>query len=231
VRTRLAVLAVICLGAIGLAAVAGAQIVAPASSGTNVRVLGRFLMIGTVATAQGIPGERPGERVTRTWRIRPYGCAGSDCARVVLVRHRGAQRESKLTLRRIGAGAYRGTGTFWVPLKCLGRTSAHGSLAAYVITLRVTGWTARGAIRYATVLTATDTNSERSDRTRCPLGIVRDSARYVGILKSALPASSAPWAPTTTTAPAPTSPLTPVPAPTPTAPPILPPTTPPSPGP
>ncbi len=209
-RTRLAVLAAVCLVVIGGAAVARAQITRSVGSGVNVRVLGRFLMSGTVSIAVGIPGEQPGEQLARTWRVRPYDCEESYCPRIVLVRNRGAQRESKLTLHRIGAGAYRGTGSFFVPLKCLGRTYQRGSLAPYVITLRVTQWTQRGAVRYATRIYATYVNTQRSDRTRCPLGVVHDAAHYRGELKSALPPAPVT---TTTTTPVPTTPA-PVPVPT-----------------
>ena len=212
-RTRLIVLATACLVLAGAATVARAELARPASSAVNVRVLGRFLMTGTVTQAVGIPGERPGERLARTWRVRPYGCAESDCPRIVVVRNRGAQRESKLTLHRVSASAYRGTGSFYVPLKCLGRTYARGSVAPYVLTLVVTHWVLSGSIRYATKISATYVNTQRSDRTRCPLGIVHDAARYTGTLKSAVPP-----APVTTTTPAPTTTTPTTPAPTPTTP-------------
>jgi hypothetical protein len=212
VRIRLAVLALIGLCAVALATVAGAQIVRPASSAANVRVLGRFTMTGTVTVTAGIPKEHRGQRLTGTWHIRPIDCVLSDCPHIVLTR----DRDSQLTLRRTGATAYRGTGTFWVPVRCQGRTYAHGSLAPYVITLRATRSTQRGAIRFATAIAATYVNPARSDRTACPLGIVHDGARYSGALTSALP-DPAPASTTattsTTTSPGSSTATTPAPSP------------------
>jgi hypothetical protein len=126
--------------------------------------------------------------VRRRWVIHSVGCVGGVCSRLHVIRNRSDVRNSYVVLQRVGAGAYRGSGAFWVGLECLGRRYRLGSRAPYTITLHVTRRRRVGAVWYATSIRATYTNHSRTDTTRCPLGPASDAARYDGALKSRLPA-------------------------------------------
>jgi hypothetical protein len=144
-------------------------------------------MRGVITEAVDVRGERRGERVLRNWAIHPAGCVRSLCGQLQVVRNRGRIRDSYVVLHRIGIGRYRGSGVFWVALKCLGHRYRLGSRAPYTITLQVTRQRRVGSVWYATAIRATYANRSRTDGTRCPLGPESDAARYVGRLASRLP--------------------------------------------
>ena len=209
-RTAVILVAVTALGFGLAAAVALAGVTAQRSGlGVNVKVIGRFAVTGRITRASGIPGEHTGERLRRIWTIVPRSCAESDCARLELTRPRAAGHVARITLHRVGFGLYRGTGRFDAAVRCLGHVAPRGSVVPYLITLRVTAFEPAGGLRLATAFRATYFNDRRFDRTRCPLGEVRDAARYTGTIIAPPPP---PPPPTTTTATTPT----PVPPPPPT---------------
>lgn len=184
-------------GAGAVVAVAYAQGGEPAARAAgDARVKGHFTLRGVITEAIDVSGEYRGERVRRTWAINPVGCVGSVCRRLQVVRNRGAIKGSYVVLRRVGRGEYRGSGAFWVGLRCLARTYRLGGRAPYTITLQVTQRQLVGTIWYATAVRATYTNLSRTDSTPCPLGPASDAARYSGRLSSALPRP-----PVTTTTP------------------------------
>jgi hypothetical protein len=149
--------------------------------------------MGTLVTAAvNVRGEHRGERLTRTWRIRPSGCLGDVCRVLHLRRTRGEGRRVRLTLYRGRGGSYVGHGTFPVALACRGRIVRRGALAPYTIRLRVTAARSVGGIRFARRLRATYVNRTRLDRTRCALPPSYDAARYWGRLRGGLPSPPRP---------------------------------------
>jgi hypothetical protein len=188
VRSRLAMVVALCLVAGAVVTVARAGTPRPIlRSGGNARVRGRFQMRGVITRAVDVTGERRGEHVRRTWAIHPAGCARNVCRRLQVVRNRGRIRNSYVVLHRVGKGRYRGSGVFWVALKCLGHRYRLGSRVPYTITLQVARRERVGSVWYATSIRATYANRSRTDATRCPLGPASDAARYVGRLASRLP--------------------------------------------
>jgi hypothetical protein len=156
------------------------------------RVQGRFTMRTIVTAAVNVRGEYLGERLTRTWRIRPGGCRGDVCGVLHLRRTRGHGRRLGLTLHRRRNGSYVGHGTFPVALSCRGRIVHRGALAPYTIRLRVTAARSVGGIRFARSLAATYVNRTRVDRTRCAFTPSYDAARYRGRLRGGLPSPPRP---------------------------------------
>ena len=174
--------------ALVLAGVAAAPIVPAAVAAVPpARVEGRFTMRTVITTAVNVRGEHRGERLTRTWRIRPSGCRGDVCERLHLRRTRGLGRRLWLTLHRVRGGAYVGGGRFFVALSCHGRVDPRGAVAPYTIRLRVTATRTVGGVRFARRLSATYVNRRRIDRTRCAMAPSYDGARYRGRLRSGLP--------------------------------------------
>jgi hypothetical protein len=156
------------------------------------RVQGRFTMRTVVTAAVNVRGEHRGERLTRTWRIRPSRCGGDVCRVLHVRRTRGLGRRLGLTLYRGRNGTYTGHGTFPVALSCRGRIVHRGALAPYTIHLRVTAARPVGGIRFARRLTATYVNRTRVDRTRCAFTPSYDAARYSGRLRGGLPSPPRP---------------------------------------
>jgi PKD repeat protein len=76
---------------------------------------------------------------------------------------------------------------FYDDLSCKGRTYRHASRVPYQITLIVRVVTSVDGIRFARAITASYTNSQRSDATRCPLGPSHDAALYLGPAISPVP--------------------------------------------
>lgn len=177
---RLAVLAVVCAAFAAYPSVGEAAL-------RDARFGGTFVMRGVVTSAVNVRGERRGERVNRKWVVHSRGCKLSVCPRLLLTRNRGSVRGSFAILRRVGVGHYRGSGSFWAPLECLGRRHRLGDFVPYTINLWVFSDEEIGGIRYATGVNATYVNRTRTDNTRCPLGLVSDAARYSGRLISKLP--------------------------------------------
>jgi PKD domain len=166
----------------------------PAALGATApaRVQGRFTMRTVITAAVNVRGEHRGERLTRTWRIRPSRCRGDVCRVLHVRRTRGQGRRLDLTLYRGRRGTYTGHGTFPVALSCHGRIVHRGALAPYTIRLRVTAARSVGGIRFARRLRATYVNRKRVDRTRCAFAPSYDAARYSGRLRGGLPSPPRP---------------------------------------
>ncbi len=166
---------------------------ARASAG-DARVIGTFAMVAKVTTAVQVRGEHAGQTLRRTWVIRPSECNGSVCRRLTLWRERGSGFVERVALQQTGRGRYAGSGTFYVPLRCLGRTYRLGSRVPFRITLTVTAAVRVQAIQFARRIEATYVNPARSDDTPCPLGPSHDAALYTGTLSSPAPSPSPPTA-------------------------------------
>lgn len=175
-------LAVGTVAALALAAPAAGS--APAQRAVPARIQGTFAIVGTVTTAVRVRGEHAGQVVRRLWVITPLGCRNhaSSCPRLRLVRHRSGGRRLAIVLHRHRNGAYRGRGTFYVPLRCGKHLFGHGAKVPYLITLRATNSVQFGPIRLATRISASYYNRSRRDLTRCPLGPSHDAAVYKGLL-------------------------------------------------
>ncbi len=139
----------------------------PAALGATApaRVQGRFTMRTVITTAVNVRGEHRGERLTRTWRIRPSRCGGDVCRRLHLRRTRGRGRRLGLTLYLRPDGSWVGHGAFFVALSCRGRIDRRGARAPYTIRLRVAATRTVGGIRFARRLRATYVSRARIDRT------------------------------------------------------------------
>jgi hypothetical protein len=171
--------------AVGTAAVA-ALLGAAAASGhvahRAVRIDGKFAMNGRITRAVNVRGERRGQQIRRSWVITPIDCklGPAACPRLQLVRRRANGQRLRIVLRRHAHGAYRGSGVFFVPLRCRQRVYRHGSRVRYLITLRATSSVRFGQVALATRLRASYFNGSRRDLTPCPLGPSHDAALYTG---------------------------------------------------
>ena len=175
--------------AIAATALAGATALASAnaaSAATDARLQGIFAMTGVVTRADGIPGERRGQHVRRSWTFKST-CASGPCAEVTLVRKRTGGTTDTLVLHRTALGSYAGTGSFPVPLRCSGRTYPHGGVASVRIALRIVKVAVVQTTPFATAISATYSNPKRVNHTPCAGALGRDSARYKGPLSSVLP--------------------------------------------
>ncbi|HET9104389.1 MAG TPA: hypothetical protein VFN55_13625 [Solirubrobacteraceae bacterium] len=145
------------------------------------RLSGSYAVTGVVSTAIGVPGEAPGQQVTRSWTLTP-ACPTGPCALVGLRRQRVGATDS-LTLRRVAPGLYQGAGRFTAPVQCHGRVYPAGAWVPYRITLIVTAAvrTADGSLM-ATGFTATYAGGPHIGRTRCFQPPTHDAAAYSGVL-------------------------------------------------
>jgi PKD domain len=172
---------------LGLAVAAGLTAGgADASAAVDARVQGTFTMHGRITVAHNLPGVRPGQRVNRTW-ILTAPCSARFCRTLSLRRYRGRGVDT-LTLRRQGRGLYRGSGTFFVPVRCGARLYRHGGKVPFTITLRVARVQVVQGVRFATGLTATYNNPGRINLTLCAGFLGHDAASYTGRLRSGVPA-------------------------------------------
>ena len=80
-----------------LACLIGGPLPAALGAVGPARVQGRFTMRTLVTAAVNVRGEYRGERLTRTWRIRPGGCHVDICRVLHLRRTRGQGRRVGLT--------------------------------------------------------------------------------------------------------------------------------------
>jgi PKD repeat protein len=119
--------------------------------------------------------------------VTPLDCAASICQALQLERERSQGVLQRLTLHRTGSGQYAGTGSFWVGLRCHGRTYRLGSHAPFKITLTVASTVQVQNVVFARGLTATYVNRSRTDSTPCPLGPSHDAAVYSGTDTSPVP--------------------------------------------
>jgi hypothetical protein len=169
------------LGPLAMLAVpspAAAATAPPDPLAAQARLGGAWAMLGQVTRAVGIPGERRGETVSRTWTFTPL-CPVGQCPTVALQRNRSAGTDS-LVLTRRSPGYYMGTGSFYAPVRCHRVSYRKGQLVPFTITVRITAAVAAGAAVDATRVTATYRNRKRIGLTRCVSPPSYDSASYVG---------------------------------------------------
>src|SRR3954462_9163919 len=164
--------------------IAGTGGTAP-GSGSSARLQGTWKMSGKVTRADGVRGERKGQKLTRKWTFSS-SCASGPCSKVTLRRERSSKQVDKVTLTRFGAGGYKGSGKFYVRLKCNGKTYNRGGIAYYRIGLSVTSFRTVQGKRFATAIKANYNNTRRVNKTPCPGSIGRDAGTYTG--KHAAPA-------------------------------------------
>jgi len=167
--------------AAGLAILAGAPPAlaagTPAPILDSARLQGFYGVAGVVTKAVGVPGERRGEHVSRTWAFLPM-CPTGACPTIKLVRTRATGKDTLLLYRRSPA-LYSGAGSFLAPVRCHGRLYRKGELATFTITVRITAAALQGAVVQATGFRATYTGGVRTGLTRCFSAPSYDSARYV----------------------------------------------------
>jgi hypothetical protein len=155
----------------------------PAPSLAAARLEGTFALAGTVTVALDIPGERSGRHYLRSWGFTAP-CRSGSCSSAKLVRQRGAATD-RLTLRRRGAALYLGSGRFYAPARCGGRTYPRGILVPFTIAVRVTAVGLNSAgILVASRVRAQYTNSSRTNLTPCVAALGHDAASYHGHLVS-----------------------------------------------
>jgi len=142
------------------------------------RLQGTYLMAGRVTAAQAVRGEHAGEHVRRSWTFTPQ-CATGPCSKVTLVRRRHSAADS-LVLHRRAPGRYSGSGSFFAPLRCAGRTYRHGERVPFTITVRITAAASVNGVIVATRLRATYVNRTRINLTPCVVAPGHDAATYRG---------------------------------------------------
>jgi hypothetical protein len=164
-------------GAPGIGGSAGA--VVPPPTPETARLQGPFELAGQITVAKRVLGEQLGQRFLRTWTFFPT-CPEGPCDSIGLIRERAGGTD-RLTLVRLAPAVYVGTGRFIAPLRCGRRTYARGQSVPFTITVQVTAAAAlsSGAV-VATSVTATYTNSKRTNLTRCFAVLGHDAATYAG---------------------------------------------------
>ena len=145
----------------------------------TARLEGQFQMNGLITVARNVLGEQVGQSVVRSWAFTP-NCATGPCAQVALTRQRAAGSDN-LVLNLTAANRYAGTGTFWAPLRCAGRTIAKGLSVPFKVTVQITSTTLVGAVPVATQVHATYADLGRRNLTRCVAAHGRDAAVYNGV--------------------------------------------------
>lgn len=142
---------------------------------------GSFAMTGRVTVAVDVRGEHSGQSLTRTWSFAPT-CASSPCSTVMLTRQR-AGGSDRVRLRLTSPGLYTGTGRFYRPLRCAGRTYRPGERIPFRIGVRVTATTLTSAgVTVVSAIRASYVNRARVNLTRCVAFLGHDAARYTGTL-------------------------------------------------
>ena len=152
------------------------------------RLQGTWTMKGKITRADNVRGERKGQKVKRSWSFAP-NCSSGPCSQVVLRRERSSKQVDKITLRRSGS-TYKGSGKFYVRLKCNGKTYRHGGVAYYSIKVRVTKSTTVQNQTFASAVSASYSNSKRVNKTPCTGSIGRDAGTYSGKYTVAAPKAS-----------------------------------------
>jgi len=158
-------------------AVAGTGGTSP-GGGSGARLQGTWAMSGKVTRANGVRGERKGQKLTRHWTFTS-SCASGPCSTVALRRERSNKQFDKLTLKRSGS-SYAGSGKFYVRLKCNGRTYNRGGIAYYTIRLSATKTRTVQNTAFATRISASYNNTKRVNKTPCGGSIGRDAGTYSG---------------------------------------------------
>ena len=146
----------------------------------RARLDGSFLLAGVVTDAKLIPGEKVGQRVTRTWTFTSR-CPTGACSQVQLARPRPSGTD-RLTLRRKSPANYTGTGTFYAPARCGSKTFARGTRVPFTITVKVTSARLIGGVVTATRVNTTYLNRSRTNLTPCVAVVGHDAATYHGHL-------------------------------------------------
>jgi hypothetical protein len=159
---------------------ATASAAAPAPPFPDARLQGSFELAGRVTAAHAVRGEHVGQTVARVWSFTST-CPSGQCSQVALVRARAGASDS-LVLNRIGPGRYRGSGSFFLPLRCAGRVYARGEQVPFTITVAVTLAVPFGSGIVATRVSATYVNRRRINRTPCVAALGHDAASYHGHL-------------------------------------------------
>jgi hypothetical protein len=142
------------------------------------RLSGTWGMLGSVTKAVGVPDENRGEIVERAWTFVPL-CPIGQCTEVQLQRSRAGGTDT-LVLTRRRPGYYTGTGSFYAPARCRGRSFRKGELVPFTITLRITAALSTSGGAAATQATATYRNPRRIGLTRCVTPPSYDAATYAG---------------------------------------------------
>jgi PKD domain-containing protein len=166
------------LGVLAPTALAGTGGTAP-GGGAGARLQGTWTMNAKVTRADGVRGERKGQRFKRKWTFAS-SCASGPCSSVTLRRERSSKQSDKLTLKRFGSAGYKGSGKFYVRLKCNGRTYKKGGIAYYRIGLTMTKSRTVQGKQFATAIKATYNNTRRVNKTPCPGSLGRDTGSYTG---------------------------------------------------
>jgi hypothetical protein len=170
-----------------LTGTAAAGAVAPSPLLAAARLSGTFVMTGAVTKAVGVPGERAGDTIHRTWAFLPL-CASGPCTAVELVRSRQGGTD-RVLLHQRGPAFYTGVGTFLAPTRCHGVRYRKGVLVPFTISLRVVTAAALGSAVQATGVSAFYRNRKRLNLTKCFAAPSYDSARYLGALLPPPPSS------------------------------------------
>jgi len=161
---------------LGATTPAAAQTTAPLG---KAHLAGTFQLAGRVTVAVNIRGERAGQTATRYWSFKSL-CTTGQCRVVVLHRDR-AHGTDKVVLFRKGPAYYRGTGSFYAPLRCGGRVYNRGAKVPFTIKVWIT--TAQldpSGNDVAVRVNATYTNRRRINMTSCVAFLGHDAARYHG---------------------------------------------------
>jgi PKD repeat protein len=146
-------------------------------------------MSGKVTRADGVRGERKGQKLTRRWTFTS-SCASGACSSVALRRERSNKQFDKLTLKRSGS-SYSGSGKFYVRLKCNGRTYNRGGIAYYTIRVSATKTRTVQSTAFATRVSASYNNTKRVNTTPCGGSIGRDAGTYSGTHAAPAPPTAA----------------------------------------
>jgi hypothetical protein len=153
----------------------------PAPPFPDARLQGSFQLAGRVTAAHAVRGEHVGQTVARVWSFSST-CPSGQCPQVALQRSRGGASDS-LMLRRTGPGRYRGSGTFFLPLRCAGRLYPKGEQVPFTVSVQITLAVPFGSGVAATRVTATYLNRRRINRTPCVAALGHDAASYHGHLE------------------------------------------------
>jgi hypothetical protein len=148
-------------------------------------------MAGRVTRAEGVRGERRGQRVRRTWKFTST-CPTGPCPVVNLRRERSLHQVESLVLHRSRPNHFVGHGRFYVRLRCGRRTYPRGGIAFTTVRVTVRAAQAVQTTPFATRVGATYTNQRRVNRTPCSGSIGRDGGTYSGRLSSDLPTPPTP---------------------------------------
>jgi len=166
----------------------GAILVLPAAASAasappfpDARLQGTFELGGRVTAAHAVNGEHVGQTITRAWTFTST-CPSGQCPQVALVRSRAAGSDSVM-LRRTGPGRYRGSGSFFLPLRCAGRVYAQGEQVLFTVSVRITPAVPFGSGVLATRVSATYVNRQRINHTPCVAALGHDAASYHGHLQ------------------------------------------------